>query len=110
LIDVLHDADPDPWRRQVREVLARKDWLALDKLLTSVDMDRQPTGTLCFLSAALWASGQDREHLVLRRAHWKYPDDYWINVRLGTDLIWLESRNDIREGIGYMWAAVALRP
>ena len=48
--------------------------------------------------------------LVLRRAQWKYPADYWINHRLGVDLIWRQSPDEVREGIGYMRAAVALRP
>ena len=47
---------------------------------------------------------------MLRQAQWKYPADYWINVRLGTNLIYGQRPNDIREGIGYMRAAVALRP
>ncbi len=111
LIDVLHGADPDPWRQRVRDALARKDWPALENLVTSADLDRQPAATLSFLSAALRASGKHREQeLVLRRAQWKYPADYWINHRLGVDLIWRQSPNDVRDGIGYMRAAVALRP
>ena len=91
--------------------LVRKDWSALDNLVTSADLDRQPAATLTLLYAALWASGKHREQeLVLRRAQWKYPADYWINHRLGVDLIWRQSPNDIRDGIGYMRAAVALRP
>ena len=58
LIDVLHGADPDPWRQRVRDALARKDWSALDNLVTSADLDRQPAATLSFLSAALRASGK----------------------------------------------------
>ena len=46
-------ADPDPWRQRVRDALARKDWPALDNLVTSADLDRQPAATLTFLSAAL---------------------------------------------------------
>ena len=80
-------------------------------LVTSADLDRQPAATLSFLSAALRASGKYLEmELVLRRAQWKYPADYWINHRLGVDLIWRQSPDDVQEGIGYMRAAVALRP
>ncbi|MEX2168352.1 MAG: protein kinase [Pirellulales bacterium] len=111
LIDVLHAADPDPWRQRMREATARKDQSALANLVTSADLDRQPAATLTLLYAALWASGKEREQeLVLRRAQWKYPADYWINLRLGVALIWRESQNDARDGIGYMRAAVALRP
>ncbi|MCI0334265.1 MAG: protein kinase [Planctomycetes bacterium] len=111
LIDVLHAADPDPWRQRVREAMARKDQLALANLVTSADLDRQPAATLTLLYSALWASGKLREQeLILRRAQWKYPADYWINHRLGVDLIWRESRKDARDGIGFVRAAVALRP
>jgi tetratricopeptide (TPR) repeat protein len=111
LIDVLHSADPDPWRQRVREAMARKDQSALANLVTATGLDRQPAATLTLLYAALWASGKEREQeLILRRAHWKYPADYWINLRLGVALIWRESLNDARDGIGYIRAAVALRP
>ena len=111
LIDVLHDADPDPWRQRLREAMARKDQSALANLVTTADLDRQPAATLTLLSAALWASGKEREQeLILRRAQWKYPADYWINLRLGVALVWRESQNDARDGIGYLRVAVALRP
>jgi serine/threonine protein kinase/uncharacterized protein HemY len=111
LIDVLNAADPDPWRQRVREAIARKDQSALANLVTSADLDQQPAATLTLLYSALWASGNDREQeLILRRAQWKYPADYWINHRLGVDLIWRQTPDDIRDGIGFMRAAVALRP
>jgi serine/threonine protein kinase/Flp pilus assembly protein TadD len=111
LIDVLHAADPDPWRQRVREAMARKDQSALAKLVTAADLDRQPAATLTLLYSALWASEKPREQeLVLRSAQWKYPGDYWINLRLGVDLIWRHAPNDIRDGIGYTRAAAALRP
>jgi tetratricopeptide (TPR) repeat protein len=111
LVDVVHGADPDPWRQRVRDVLARKDWPALGDLVKSADLDRQPAATLSFLSGALRASGKYPEmEMVLRRAQWNYPADYWINHRLGVDLIWRRTPEDVREGIGYMRAAVALRP
>ncbi len=110
LIDVLHATDPDAWRQRVREAIARKDQSALANLVISADLDRQPVATLTLLYSALWASGKlPEQELILRRAQWKYPSDYWINYRLGVDLIWRQSPNDIRDGIGFMRAAVALR-
>jgi eukaryotic-like serine/threonine-protein kinase len=111
LIDVLQTADRDPWRQQIRDALLRKDWLALESLVKSPDLDRQPAATLSFLSAAFRENGKFLdEEFVLRQAQWKYPGDYWINIRLGTNLIYGDRPNDIRDGIGYMRAAVALRP
>ncbi|HEV2294743.1 MAG TPA: tetratricopeptide repeat protein [Tepidisphaeraceae bacterium] len=109
LIDVLQRADIDPWRQRVRDALAREDWPALKKLVASPEIDRQPAATLSFIYASL--PPQDLMHaeslVILRRAQWRYPADYWINHRLGTDLIWSQNA---QEGIGFMRAAVAVRP
>ena len=112
LIDVLQRADTDPWRRRMRDVVARKDWQALRKLTTSEDLDRQPAATLTFLHAANQAgeSVYPEPQFVLRRAQWKYPGDFWINHRLGVNLMWTRNPDQIREGIGYLRAAVAVRP
>jgi tetratricopeptide (TPR) repeat protein len=128
LIDVLRTADSDPWRQRVRDCLARKDWAALEILARSPDLDRQPAATISFLCAALrqqaaadtevgGGGGGELGHRgflleidILRRAQWKYPADYWINHRLGASLIGLQSPDLVAEGIGYMRAAVALRP
>jgi eukaryotic-like serine/threonine-protein kinase len=111
LIEVLQTADPDPWRQRVRDILVRKDWPALENLVTSAGMDRQPAATLSFLSAALRANSKYLlEIVVLRQAQWKYPSDYWINYRLGVSLVWMQDPELIQEGIGYMRVAVALRP
>ena len=111
LIDLLQAADSDPWRQQMRVALVRQDWPALEDLARSPDLDRQPAATLSFLSAALRTNGKFLlEGTVLRRAQEKFPADYWINFRLGVDLLWLQDPEDVRDGIGYLRAAVALRP
>ena len=46
----------------------------------------------------------------MRRAQCKYPADFWINHRLGVDLTYKQDRDEIREGIGFLHVAVALRP
>ena len=48
--------------------------------------------------------------MVLRRAQSRYPSDFWINRRLGVDLIWQQVPNDVRNGMGYIRAAIAIRP
>jgi tetratricopeptide (TPR) repeat protein len=92
-------------------------------------LDRQPPATISFLCAALRHQaeadvvradksqgdlghrGFQLEIEILRRAQISYPADHWINHRLGVSLIWLRSQPLlVQEGIGYLRAAVALRP
>jgi tetratricopeptide (TPR) repeat protein len=128
LIDVLRTADADPWRQRVRDAIQRKDWTEIEELARSADLDRQPAATISLLCATLRAQansdierpGEQEGELgsrgfllesdILRRAQRKYPADFWINHRLGVGLIWTSDPNDVREGIGYMRAAVAVRP
>src|SRR5206468_655833 len=105
------------------------DWAALEKLVSSPELDRQPAATICFLCSALRQQAEaDTEGAdgvggglgprgffleidILRRAQFNYPADFWINYRLGISLIWLKSPPlTVQEGIGYLRAAVALRP
>src|SRR5262249_8511302 len=128
LVDLLQTADPDPWRQRMRSALSDKNWAVLEFLAKSQDLEEQPAATLTFLCAALRAQAEAddersggeesalgqrwffREIDVLRRAQSISPADYWINHRLGISLIWLNSPDIVQEGIGYMRAAVALRP
>jgi tetratricopeptide (TPR) repeat protein len=98
-------------------------------LAKSQDLDRQPAATISFLCAALRkqaesdieSPGEEEGELghkgffleldILRRAQRTYPADFWINHRLGISLIMLQSPDlVVAEGIGYMRAAVAVRP
>jgi tetratricopeptide (TPR) repeat protein len=109
LAEVVQGADPDPWRRRFRDALVRQDGPALEELASSPELDRQPAATLSFLHVAL---RYNNKHLlaneVVRRAQWKHPSDYWINLRLGISLIF--DAEHMEEGIGYVRAAIAVRP
>ncbi len=111
LVAVIDVVDPDRWRQSLRSALASKDWAAVHRLAASAELDRQSAATLYVLGAALHGTGEYLLEIeVLRRAQWKYPSDYWINHRLGVSLIWSRSPDRVAEGIGYLRAAVALRP
>jgi hypothetical protein len=47
LVEVLAIADPDPWLKEVRAALLRKDWATLERLGATDDVERQPAATLC---------------------------------------------------------------
>jgi tetratricopeptide (TPR) repeat protein len=128
LADVLRTADPDPWRQKLREILARQDWDALADLADDPQVDEQPAGTLSFLSSAtrqycdvmaeMRRAGKLKpgtpntwyplELAVYRRAQRKYPDDFWLNHRLGLALVY--GIDEAAEGVGYLRAALAVRP
>jgi eukaryotic-like serine/threonine-protein kinase len=120
LIAILRRADPDPWRQRVRDAMARADWPAIIALSKSPDVDHQPAATLCFLSVAIWTDPESVRQLrldriqpqiaLLRRAQARFPSDFWINHRLGISLVFEPSPDLVREGMGYLRAAIAVRP
>jgi serine/threonine protein kinase/Tfp pilus assembly protein PilF len=106
LTAVAQSADPDAWRRQVREAHKQKDDKALAALAASPELLRQPPITLLFLASAIGLKG-DIE--LLRQAQRQYPGDFWINVQLAIALRRLVPpyRN---ESVSFMRAALAARP
>jgi serine/threonine protein kinase/tetratricopeptide (TPR) repeat protein len=112
LVELLQVTDSDAWRLRMRDALAHNDWPALQKLASAPELDQQPAATLSFLAAGLRGTGHqwDTEIAVLRRAQWKYPADFWINHRLGIGLVFSFTPRGVEEGIGFLHAAVAVRP
>ena len=111
LVAVINVVDSDPWRQSLRSALASKDWAAVHRLAKSPEFDRQPAAILCVMGAAVLFIGEVPLAIdVLRRAQLAYPGDFWINHRLGISLIVNRSPENANEGIGYLQAAVALRP
>jgi serine/threonine protein kinase/tetratricopeptide (TPR) repeat protein len=114
LLAVVRAADPDVWRNQVRDALARHDLEALRKLAASPRIAELPVHTLSLLGNALEGAGANQESVpVLRVAQQKYPDDAEINFQLG----WaLDHRpgppadQDTAEVVRFYTVARALRP
>jgi serine/threonine protein kinase/tetratricopeptide (TPR) repeat protein len=103
-------ADPDPWRRKVREATAAKDLAALEQLAASPNLDAQPAMTWSLFGRALDSlKNRHRAIEVLRRAYERYPSDYRITSDLG---LYLSSGGtaEQEEALGFGRAAVALRP
>jgi serine/threonine-protein kinase len=91
----------DPWWRRCQqtrdlETLKRFAVEARGKSLSPVRLD--------LLAEILWARGARAEGVALFRwAQHRFPGDFWLNLHLGNSL-------PKEEGIGYLRAAVALRP
>jgi serine/threonine protein kinase/Tfp pilus assembly protein PilF len=104
LMEVLQEADSDPWRNQVRKVWRQSEVLAA--LARDIDVRQQPPSFLISVANALPPKSPDRLDLS-RRVQAAYPGDFWANHGLGWDLA--QAGKDA-EAVRYYTAALALRP
>jgi tetratricopeptide (TPR) repeat protein/tRNA A-37 threonylcarbamoyl transferase component Bud32 len=74
-------ADPDPWRDQFRDALARRDWDALGRLAAKADVARLSPAALVALGLSLGTKTPEAADLFTR-AQVHYPADYWLNFWL----------------------------
>jgi serine/threonine protein kinase/tetratricopeptide (TPR) repeat protein len=110
LLEIARLADPDEWRGQLRDALARKDPKLLQDLAASERTAGLPPTTLTLLGAALWPTGAVQEAVdLLRQAQRWYPDDFWINHELAQALKHLKTPR-WEEAVRFYSAALALRP
>jgi tetratricopeptide (TPR) repeat protein/serine/threonine protein kinase len=103
-------ADPNPWRRQLREAVQQKDTKALAALAASPESLHQPPTSLLTLARAMRAWGDlDSATQVWRRAQRQYPGDFWINFDLANTL---DKRGPAHrdEVVAFRRAALAVRP
>jgi tetratricopeptide (TPR) repeat protein/serine/threonine protein kinase len=113
LLDVAREADPDPWRCDLRQALASGGKEDLEKLLASAPTQKLPPTTLALLGSLF---AQDRgiaAKLVvamLREGQQRYPDDFWINENLALILTHAVEPPQLDEAIGFSRVALALRP
>jgi serine/threonine protein kinase/tetratricopeptide (TPR) repeat protein len=107
---VLSAADADPWRQGVRAARERNDGQALERLAREVDVAAQPPEALILLELGLRQRGATETALnLLWRAQEAFPDDFWINLRLGMALRGSQPPR-AEEALRFLTAAVALRP
>jgi serine/threonine protein kinase/tetratricopeptide (TPR) repeat protein len=104
-------ADADERRKQIREVVARKDRVELERLAGSADLNTHSPVTLIALARGLLAS--DAQHpageAFLWRIRRRYPSDLWVNWTLAVHLAsTVPPRSE--PAIGLYRAALAVRP
>jgi serine/threonine protein kinase/Flp pilus assembly protein TadD len=106
-------ADDDPWRRRLRQAWEAHDQKSLERLANEKDVLDQPPGNLLILSHLLHKAKAEAASVgLLRRAHWRFPTDFWINFTLGVRL-GIESGNEpttLADGVGYLRAALVIQP
>jgi tetratricopeptide (TPR) repeat protein len=106
VLEVARRADPDPWRDGIRDPALWDDAAALARRASGEQAAEQPPRLLAALGERLVGLGGNAEGL-LRKAQRRHPGDFWISALLGTVLL----RGDKpAEGVGYLRAALALRP
>jgi serine/threonine-protein kinase len=113
LMAVARRADPDPsWRDRFREELVRRtdDQALRDLADEALRDDGAKLGAISpqlLVSLGALLGGEPQGVRLLRAAQRRYPDDFWLNLRLG---IALRKAKQFEEAAGYYRVAVALRP
>ena len=107
--------DSDPWRERLRRALAIKDESGLEELCRSADVSRLPVAAVGLIAGphripggtSLASSAAQVD--LLRKVQRAHQSDFWTNHDLGMVLVTVHPPA-LSEGIGYLRAAVALRP
>jgi serine/threonine-protein kinase len=111
LVEVMDRADDDLWRRSLRLALSDRKSENLKVLAGRPEALSQPQALLHVLAEALGATKQpDAAISLLRQAQRRRPGDFWISYSLGSLLSSTRSAPRLAEAVGYLRAAVALRP
>jgi tetratricopeptide (TPR) repeat protein/serine/threonine protein kinase len=110
LLDVIQLADVDAWRREFRNVVVRRDKLALEQLARQLKTSSQPVVTVLMLGKYLAHAGAVPAAVeVLRQAQQRHPADFWVHHDLAHNLLELKPA-PVEEALGCYRAALALRP
>jgi serine/threonine-protein kinase len=104
LLEVVRQADPDPWRNGVRDPAAWADADLLAQRARGEQAAQQSPQLLVVLGVGL--RSKEAEEL-LKGARERHPGDFWVNFQLGNTL--MQGKKPV-EAVGYYLAALALRP
>jgi serine/threonine-protein kinase len=85
LLEVLHAADPDPWRDRLRDPRVWEDRAALEQLAREPTPAGQSPELLVVLAERLKEAGADPVRL-LRNGQRSHPRDFWLTFRLADAL------------------------
>jgi tetratricopeptide (TPR) repeat protein len=101
------EVDNEPWKNQLRNAIAEGDVTKLKRLINSDERFVKSRVTVATVTNLLVKNGETEYAIeLLRRAHRKYPTDFWINYVLG---IQLQNRAPL-EAIGFLIVAKSQRP
>jgi tetratricopeptide (TPR) repeat protein/tRNA A-37 threonylcarbamoyl transferase component Bud32 len=104
VLEVVRQADPDPWRDGVRDPAAWDDADVLAQWVRQGRATQQSPQLLAVVGGRL--GGPDAVELL--KAAWeRHPGDFWVNVKLGNALVEVKKPE---LAVGYYRAALAVRP
>jgi Tfp pilus assembly protein PilF len=102
--------DPNPFRRQAREVWDARDRAALEKLAARPEVLDLPAGTIELMASSLTVHGNPAAGVALiRRVQARHPGDFYVNSMLGSALTRTDPP-DFAEARVFATAAVACSP
>ena len=105
LLAVVRQADPDPWRDQLRDVKLWKDADTLVRMAEECKTQKQTPQVIGILAWRLYdAKKQEESRALLRRTILEQPGDFWLHYLLG----WLA--RDRTEQASHSWVAISIRP
>jgi serine/threonine protein kinase/tetratricopeptide (TPR) repeat protein len=103
--------DTDAWRVRFRDPAVQRDRRALEELASRPEVVDQPPATAVLVGRALLECRSPVKAIeVLAAAQRRYPADFWLNVVLATALNYHLQPPRRDEAIGYIRAALAIRP
>jgi tetratricopeptide (TPR) repeat protein/tRNA A-37 threonylcarbamoyl transferase component Bud32 len=121
VFDLLELVDDDPWRREVRQAIARRSQTALHALALRPSSALQSPESVLLLARTIPMDDPVRLAL-LRGAVRHHPGDFWLHQSLGHELCHSllegslprlavgDERLRVTEAMGHFRAALALRP
>jgi len=109
LVAIAQRADGNAWRKSLRDMLLAGDVEQMIALAGSEDLSGAPAAGLLVLARLLATrKGNELAVRVFRKARLQWPDDFWIQHDLASQLQGLEGLTE--EVVGLSWSCVALRP
>jgi serine/threonine-protein kinase len=109
LAAVLAEADPDPWRQQLRMARRERNREKLERLAGGPGLASQPAQALRALGEGLRdCDARQQAQALLRRAQQRAPDDFWLNYELAQQIA--RQNNNPADAVRFFAVCVALRP
>ena len=106
LLAVARSAAPDAvWGDHLRRVSTWRDTAALARVVKETPPAKL-SPQMVILVSKLLVNGSPEEEAWLRKAQGEYPNDFWLNL----DLAYIVGRTNPAESIGFLRAALAVRP